>query len=140
MQWSDWFKSVFALVIWREARGEGRDGMRAVAHVIYNRVVASHLPDQWDDVIEAKWQFSSMTAPGDSQLVVWPKQPNPEFEDAMQIAELIYMGGDFDITDGAHFYANLDAVPSTSSFWKTVANNIAEHPMTVKIGHHTFYK
>lgn len=139
MNWADWFKALLALVLWREARGEGHDGMRAVAHVIRNRVEASHLPDQWEDVIEAKWQFSSMTAPGDSQLLAWPKQPNPAFEDAMEIADHVYDGADFDLTDGAHFYANLAIVPASSSFWK-IANDAAGHPQTAVIGHHTFFK
>jgi len=139
MNWASFFKALLSIVIWREARGEGRDGMRAVAHVIRNRVDSSMLPDQWEDVIEAKWQFSSLTAPGDSQLVVWPKQPDPAFEEAMQIAGLVYGGGDFDLTNGAHFYANLAIVPPTSSFWKIIADKDA-HPQTAVIGHHTFFK
>lgn len=139
MNWADWFKAALALVIWREARGEGEDGMRAVAHVIRNRVEASHLPDSWEDVIEAKWQFSSMTAPGDSQLVAWPKQPDQSFETAMQIAERVYGGLDFDLTNGAHFYANLAIVPPSSSFWQIIADKQA-HPQTAVIGHHTFFQ
>ena len=139
MTWTGWFKAALALVVWREARGEGRDGMRAVAHVIRNRVEAAHLPDQWDNVIEAKWQFSSLTAPGDSQLVIWPRSPDPAFDEAMEIAELIFAGNDFDLTNGAHFYANLDLVPEGSSFW-AIANDTMNHPQTAKIGHHTFFK
>lgn len=139
MLWEDWFKWVLALVLWREARGEGAEGMRAVAHVIRNRVEATDLPDQWEDVIQKKWQFSSMTAPGDSQLVAWPKQPDPVFEQAMQIAAAVYAGTDIDVTGGAHFYANLAAVPANSSFWKIAADKV-NHPITAKIGHHTFYK
>ena len=33
MNWLDWDKSLLALVLWREARGEGREGMQAVACV-----------------------------------------------------------------------------------------------------------
>ena len=139
MTWSDWFRAALALVIWREARGEGRDGMRAVAHVIRNRVEATDLPDQWEDVIQAKWQFSSMTAPRDSQLIVWPRQPDPRFEEAMEIAQLVHDGDDFDLTASAHFYANLEIVPATSSFWKIVGDK-EKHPQTAKIGRHTFFR
>jgi spore germination cell wall hydrolase CwlJ-like protein len=139
MTWADWFKALLALVLWREARGEGHDGMRAVAHVIKNRVDATDLPDQWDDVIGAKRQFSSMTAPGDSQLVLWPKQPDVRFEDAMQLAEDVYNNADQDNTGGAHYYANLALVPPTSSFWKIVEDT-EHHPQTAVIGHHTFFK
>ena len=128
--WEDWFKALFALTIWREARGEGRDGMRAVAHVIANRVAATNLPDQWDDVIERKWQFSSMTAPGDPELILWPKQPDPAWETAMQVAELIYGGGDYDLTLGATFYFNPNVVmPDWAKSMKK----------TITIGNHNFY-
>lgn len=139
MKWKDWFRSVLALVIWREARGESHEGRAAVACVIRNRVLATHLEDQWEDVIEKKWQFSSMTAPGDGMLVQWPKQPDAAFEDCMLIATAAIEDTLIDITNGACFYANLAVVPKESSFWSTVANNPA-HPQTVVIGHHTFYK
>lgn len=143
MVWTDWFKAVLALVVWREAQGEGEDGMRAVAHVIRNRVEATHIEDSWDDVIEQKWQFSSLTAPGDAMLVRWPRHDSPTdqatFQTAMEIAERVYNGSDFDLTNGAHFYANLAVISTTSSFW-AVANDTVNHPQTAKIGHHTFFK
>jgi spore germination cell wall hydrolase CwlJ-like protein len=139
MNWEDMFRALLALVIWREARGEPHEGRVGVANVIRNRVLATHLPDQWEDVIERKWQFSSMTAPGDGMLVQWPKQPDTVFEDCMAIATAAVAGTLEDNTSGSHYYANLAAVPKESSFWPTIANN-PEHPKTVVIGHHTFYK
>lgn len=66
MDWTPWYKSMLALVLYREASGEvkdyGTDALRAVAHVIDNRVAATHLPDTWDDIITARWQFSSINA------------------------------------------------------------------------------
>jgi len=131
MTWNDWFKAILALVLWREARGEGHNGMRAVAHVIKNRVDATHLPDQWEDIIEKKWQFSSLTAPGDATLVTWPKQPDLSFEDAMQIATAVIMGTDSDLTLGSTHYANL-----------AICDPAWAHTMTptVVIGHHSFFK
>lgn len=130
MSWDDWAKAALALVLWREARGESHDGKRAVAHVIRNRVMASHLPDQWEDVIEAKWQFSSMTAPGDGMLVQWPKQPDAAFEDCMKIAENVFEGIDSDNTNGATHYANLSVCDPT---WAHTLKQVAV------IGHHTFF-
>lgn len=137
--WSSWFKAVLALVIWREARGEGEDGMRAVAHVIRNRVEATNKPDTWEDVIEGKNQFSSLTVPGDSQLVLWPKQPDPRFEQAMDIAARVYEDHDFDLTNGAHYYANLETATS-GWFQHNIVENPQEHPQVAKIGHHTFFR
>ena len=130
MTWADYDKALLSLTLWREARGEGRDGMRAVAHVIANRIKAGMAKD-WDHVITAKWQFSSMTAAADPELILWPEQPDPAFEDAMQIAELIYSGGDFDLTNGATCYFNPAVVlPS----WAAKMTKVAS------IGHHDFYK
>jgi spore germination cell wall hydrolase CwlJ-like protein len=132
MNWEAYFKSLLSLVLWREARGEGHTGMRAVAHVIRNRVLATRLPDQWEDVIESAKQFSSMTVKGDSQTIDWPKQPDSSFEDAMQIAEAVYNGTDEDITGGATMYANLHVCHPN---W-----NFSELAQTVVIGAHTFWK
>jgi N-acetylmuramoyl-L-alanine amidase len=62
-----------ALVTWREARGEGRECMTAVAHSVMNRV---ENPKWWGkdvtSVVTKKWQYSSMTDPKDRQLTTWP--------------------------------------------------------------------
>lgn len=113
--------------MWREARGESLEGMTAVGCVVRNR--ATSLP--WDKVICAKWQFSSMTATGDSQLVVWPGQDDPTWQSAMSLAEEIYNGTTPDNTGGATHYFNPSVVlPS----W-------AERLEYIKsIGRHDFYK
>ena len=131
MTWQDWYKAVLALVIWREARGEGAEGMRAVAHVIRNRVLADGIADDWDSVIERKWQFSSMTAPGDSQLVEWPRKPDASFDLAMDIAHKVCEGWDSDLTGGATHYANLSLCDPA---W---AHTLQQ---TAKIGNHTFFR
>ena len=132
MNWEAYFKSLLALVLWREAADQGSIGMQAVAHVIRNRVLATHLPFQWEDVIVAKWQFSSITAPGDPMLVKWPKQPDAVFETAMQIAEAVYNGSDDDPTGGADMYANLHVCSPKWDFSKLT--------QTAVIGAHTFFK
>jgi len=129
MMWADYDRTMLALTLWREARGEGRDGMRAVGHVIQNRIKASMAKD-WGHAITKRWQFSSMTAAGDPELILWPEQPDQSFEEAMQIADLIYGGGDFDLTQGATFYFNPAVVrPDWAKDMVQVAT----------IGHHDFY-
>jgi N-acetylmuramoyl-L-alanine amidase len=129
MTWNDYYKTMLALTMWREARGEGRDGMRAVGHVIRNRVDAAM--GDWDHVITKKWQFSSLTAAGDSQLIVWPDSPDGEFETAMNLAEDIFTNIDPDITVGATHYFNPHVVlPNWASQMKQVAT----------IGNHVFYR
>lgn len=131
MTMQDWYKAALALVVWREASGEPREGKIAVAAVIRNRVAATHLDDTWDDVIERKWAFSSMTAPGDATLVRWPHDGDVSWIDAMNVAQGIFDGSIADNTQGATMYANL-AVCSPS--W-----DFSKLKQTVKIGNHTFF-
>jgi len=130
MSWVNQYKSVFALTIWREARGEGHEGMRAVAHVIANR--SAKQKTDVSAICTAPWQFSSMTAPGDPMLIQWPKTGDAQFEDAMIIVETIYENADADPTGGATMYANLAVCKPKWDFSKLVH--------TVKIGAHDFWK
>lgn len=127
--WRHFNVAVAALCAWREARGEPTDGIRAVLHVIDNR--AKLTGKSWAEIVYAKWQFSSMTATGDPQLTLVPKAPDEHFETCCALADLIFDGGEADISEGAtHYFA--DSIPPPK--WAE------EMKMTVKIGHHTFYK
>lgn len=129
MNWAEFQKWCAALCLWREARGEGRDGLRAVCHVIKNRADLWH--KSWAEIVYQKLQFSSMTYPHDPQLTRVPSEPDPTFVDCYEIADLVWGGGDFDITQGAtHYFA--DTIPTPS--W---ADGMA---FLVKLGHHSFYK
>lgn len=124
---------LFALCLWREARGEGVEGMRAVAWVIWNRSRA------WDrtihDVIMGPNQFTSMT--------VDRNPPNPEPDDiqmaeaAVIVKDILSSADTLDPTKGALYYYN----PRTAdSPWFT--KNIVEspnHPATVTIGNQEFF-
>lgn len=129
LSWSEFQKYVAALCAWREARGEGHDGIRAVIHVIANR--ASRRGLSWAQVVYERLQFSSMTAPGDPQLTLVPHNPDPAFEDCYAVADLIYSGGDFDLTDGADHYFNPHVV---------LPGWAAAMTKTATIGNHDFYK
>lgn len=126
--WEEFDKCSAALCAWREARGEGRDGIRAVIHVIANR--AKLWNKTWPEVIYQHLAFSSMTYGRDPQLCWVPHPPDPVFNDCYEIAELIHGGGDFDLTNGATHYFNPQVVmPEWASAMKKVAS----------IGHHDFY-
>lgn len=129
MNWSEFQKWCAALCMWREARGEGRDGLRAVCHVIANR--SALRKRSWAEIVYQHLQFSSMTFGQDPQLILVPHEPDPVFEDCYEIANLVFNGGDFDLTQGAdHYFADTIQMP-------TWASNMT---FTVKIGHHSFYK
>lgn len=126
-----WYKALLALVLWREAQGEPHEGRVAIANVIRNRVLSTHHDDQWDNVMEKKWQFSSLTAPGDPTLVRWPDNTDPVFQDCARIAIATIEGTIEDNTGGATLYANLNVCDPA---WTHTATK------TVVIGHHTFFK
>lgn len=128
MSWYEFQKWSAALCAWREARGEGRDGIRAVIHVIANR--ATKQKRSWAQIVYAPLQFSSMTYGHDPQLTVIPKEPDPNFVDCFDIADSIFGGNDFDLTQGAtHYFADSIPMPEWAKAMK----------FTVKLGHHSFY-
>lgn len=135
MNFNDYSKALLALVIWREASGEGPEGMQAVGCVVRNR--AAKAGGDYSAVITKKWQFSSMTAPGDGALIRWPAATDKAFETARDIADHIYDGTLPDITGGATSYRN-PVTATSESFQKAVDSG--ELVMTRQIGHHVFYK
>lgn len=127
MDWDGYNQFLLALTMWREARGEGAEGMKAVGCVIRNRAHNG----TWSQVMTAKWQFSSLTAPGDPMLVQWPVQEDAQFLMAMSLAAGIYLGTIPDSTDGATHYFNPNVVKPK---WAQTLTKV------VTIGHHDFYK
>jgi spore germination cell wall hydrolase CwlJ-like protein len=132
-----------ALCAWKEARGEGVDGMCAVLWVLKNRLGAPGFARKLHDVIYGKNQFSSMSVPSDKQFNLKPEDDDPVFPAAMKMAATVF-GGQFkdssldDPTRNAHFYANLHEISTDGWFYKDIVLS-QEHPVTAQIGHHTFF-
>lgn len=88
-----------ALCCWRENRSGGRVGMQSVLNVLANRAKRDNTSMYAEAV--RKLQFSSMTARGDSQTVLWPIEGDPLYaiaEEMVQNPELP------DITNGSVDY------------------------------------
>lgn len=133
-----WDKAMLALAMWREARGEGREGMRAVGHVIMNRARAGH--GDVSDAVCRRNQFSSISVHGDSQTTLWPTDGDLNWATACVLTEDIFTGDDLDITNGAIYYWNPDTASDASGWFRT---NVATSPLMMKVatlGHHVFYK
>jgi spore germination cell wall hydrolase CwlJ-like protein len=101
---------LLAATAWGEARSEGDDGMRAVAHVMVNRI-GERFGDDLKSVVLAPKQFSAWNlgdpnrplvqhperyARGGMNLVTWQR--------AQQIAREVLSGQSVDPTGGALFY------------------------------------
>lgn len=129
MTLSDYEKALLAIVIFREARSDGVDGMAAVGSVVANRVKAGW--GSWASVITKRNQFSSISVIGDSQTVVYPGDDVMLFN----LAESIYFGDIPDPTKGSLYYANEANV--TSQWYKDNIMTDA-HPVLAVIGSQTF--
>jgi N-acetylmuramoyl-L-alanine amidase len=128
-----------ALVTWKEARGEGSQGCRAVMHVIVNRVGTPGFAHTLHDIIYGKNQFTSMSVASDPEFNLVPNPNDVMYALCVSLAKKILAGQDTDITLGAHYYANLKYTTS-GWFFNHIVNDPINHPQTVVIGHHTFFK
>ena len=85
-----WNPVLLAIALWREARGTGEAGMTAVGFSILTRV---ENPTWWGhtlvEVLGKKWQYSSMAAPGDPQLLFWPDDAEESWRLAIAVADAV---------------------------------------------------
>src|ERR1039458_1087104 len=77
-----------ALCVWRESRGESAEAQLAVAYSILQRVAKG---GWWGDdvlsVVGHPWQYSSMTAPADPNLVKYPITGWPSWDACVTAAQ-----------------------------------------------------
>jgi len=105
---------VLALTIWRENRGGGIPGMQSVANVIVNRATRNKTSAFAECV--KPWQFSSITAKGDPELTLWPKDDDVRWAQALDLAEQAASGALQDITGGALLYYAPHGIQATKRF------------------------
>lgn len=120
-----------ARTLWGEARGEGPDGMQAVAAVVLNRQAHRRWPNDVVAVCQQPWQFSCWN-PGDPNrsklLAVTAK--DAMFARALGIARDALAGELVDPTGGADHYHAKGILPSWAK---------GQTP-SAAIGNHLFYK
>lgn len=124
-----------AATIYAEARSEGPRGMRAVAHVIWNRVGA-RFGQTLREVIMAPFQFSAWNRNDPNRRIA----ENPEaylncdadrvaWESAQEIARELVEGRSVDPTGGARFYHTRAIRPTWAAY------GVGRQ----RIGQHVFY-
>ncbi|MCK5385121.1 MAG: cell wall hydrolase [Alphaproteobacteria bacterium] len=127
---------VLARTLWGEARGEGTQGMHAIANVILNRVAVSQSRSSfwWGNniiqICQKPYQFScwNRSDPNFRKLQDVDKT-NLYFATAQRIAARALTGMLEDITNGATHYHAQDIMPYWARDNKACAN----------IGNHIFY-
>lgn len=130
-----------ALCAWREARGEGPDGLLGVLNVIRNRTDRWYYNqvDPYHYAIFLKGQFTSMSDPSDPQYRLFPEESDPVWQFCLNNAANLVAGGVPDNTGGALYYANLETMDKQGWFARKIVGNAKAHPLLVKINHHSFY-
>ena len=138
--WTD--EDLLTLCAWREGRGDiakfGIVTILGIMHVVTNRIGALGFGKTLRDVILGKNQFSSFS-PADPEWGLLPEPGDPIYQMCRDAAEEILTGTDPDCTNGAKWYANLSHISAGCWFDRNILQNPAEHPMTVVLGHHSFY-
>ncbi len=131
-------RDVLARTLWGEARGEGFDGMVAVAWSIRNRVSDGKDKSWWGEgyagVCHAPWQFScwNQNDPNFPYLSGAKPIPAGEFANCQRAAAAVIDGTAPDPTGGAtHYYAT--TMPKAPAW-------AAKATQTLKLGHHIFFK
>jgi hypothetical protein len=110
---------LLAATCWGEARSEGEDGMRAVAHVMVNRV-GPRFGEDLATVILSPKQFSVWNSGDPNRRLVLNlvRDPDrfsvggPEWDTALRIAREVLSGQSVDPTGGALFYHTRAISPS----------------------------
>ena len=128
-------QKVLAGTIYGEARGEGEEGMQAVACVIMNR--AKSKITWWGSgvigVCLKPYQFYCWHINNTNRLkILTVKDKDPQFVQAMDIARQAIGFVMYDITLGADSYFNPDEC--------SAPNWAKNKPPTIVIGKHWFYK
>jgi N-acetylmuramoyl-L-alanine amidase len=136
MTQADFEKALLALVIWREARNQGEDGMRAVGHVIRNRVFS--WGSSYTRIITGKNQFTSISVHTDPETVIYPALGDAQFNFCLRIADDIYNNVDPDITMGSLYYYN-PATATSQWFTDNIVSQSEVHPLKAKVGSQLFY-
>jgi hypothetical protein len=103
--------SLLAATAWGEARSEGEDGMRAVAHVMVNRI-GPRFGENLSTVILSPKQFSVWNRGDPNRRLVINAVQNPErfaaadpeWDVAKRVAREVLSGQSIDPTGGALFY------------------------------------
>ena len=114
--------------IYHEARGEGKKGMLAVAHVTMNRVAAGGFPDTVCGVVNQKnskaCQFSWVC--DKSTRLASAKQ----LGEATTLARKVYAGHARDFTGGATYFHHRRVKPKWAGKMRS----------SMKLGNHIFYR
>lgn len=129
-----------ALCAYREARGEGEQGIIGQMNVVGNRARNwyYHIADPYHYAIYLKGQFTSMSDPSDPNYRLFPADDDPIWHFCLSKAQELVIGTLPDNTCGALYYCNLKTMDQHGWFARNIIGSKA-HPLLVTINHTSFY-
>lgn len=131
-----------ALTLWREARGEELDGIRAVRGVIMNRLADGRWPNTLAEVVLQPRQFSCFN-PDDPQCSKLPMPGSPgwsAWQKCVQVASEPF-DSMTDPSKGANHYHDKSIAPPYRAWLGVTARaSQLEAKLTAAIGRLRFYK
>lgn len=127
---SEYQKDILVRTVLGEARGEGMDGMEAVAAVIRNRTNSGQFPNDPAAVALQPSQFSVWNSGAGGGKTDYNKNSDL-YRRAEQAVERVFSGQVPDRTNGALYYHT----PAVSPNWADEANQYG----TTRLGNHIFY-
>ncbi|HTH11974.1 MAG TPA: cell wall hydrolase, partial [Acidovorax sp.] len=130
-QLTDQQRDTLVRTILGEARGEGVDGMAAVAHVIANRAASGQYPSDPARVARQPFQFSTWNTGEGGNNPQQFRKGSREYQTAAQVIDQVFGGQSRDPTNGALFYHT----PQVNPNWSRDVNQFG----TTRIGNHIFY-
>ncbi|MBL8269732.1 cell wall hydrolase [Steroidobacter sp.] len=120
--------------IYFEARGEPLQGQYAVAEVTMNRLASPYFPDTLCEVVhDTRWDASRRRLVAHFSWTAFKlrlESGSPEWQQAMDVATLVYDGHNQPVVPDALFYHATSVQPYWASSKRVVA----------KIGNHIFYR
>lgn len=124
-------QSLFARVLWGEARNQPKEGRQAIANVVMNRV---NKPRWWGknvrQVLTKPYQFSCLliSDPNRAKLMA-VTQDDPIYRECYALAGMAISGALADLTSGSDSYQ----VVGTNAYWSEGLTPV------VTIGQHEFF-
>jgi hypothetical protein len=134
--------SLTAICEWKESRGEiaefGDVAGLAQAFVVVNRAQDWRWSIQ--HVILGPNQFTSMSVESDPEFDLLPDSDDLVFQKCLSHARTALDHSIPDPSRGAHWYANLKTMDQDGWFARHIVADKKLHPITLAIGHHTFFE
>lgn len=124
-------RDILVKTILGEARGEGVEGMEAVAHTIQNRANSGRYPSDPAAVARQPYQYSTWNRGEGGNNPGQFRPGTSQYESAAQVIDRVFGGQSNDPTNGALFYHT----PAVNPGWAREVNRYG----TTQLGNHIFY-